>query len=181
VKGLFMDGSGSFTLAAYRLVKQNLFTQTVVGGAIDQIGQRSSRGIEASIDLTLPAGFAVSANGTILDANFDEFAGFGDMTPPGVPERAANLELRWSDASRITARANLRYVGRGFTDNANTFRVPAYAVVDLGAFYSLTPRVALDVRLYNLLDKDYAFSTYADEQWILGRPRSFDVSLHASF
>ncbi|MFC3099242.1 TonB-dependent receptor [Alteraurantiacibacter palmitatis] len=181
VKGLFMDGRGSFTLAAYRLVKENLFTQTVVGGAIDQVGQRSAQGIEATVDLDLGAGFGLTANGTVLDANFDEFAGFEDNTPPGVPEQAANVELRWADGGRFSTRANLRHVGRRFTDNANAFRVPAYTVVDLGATYALTPNVALDVRLYNLFDTDYAFSTYANEQWILGRPRSFDVAVRASF
>jgi iron complex outermembrane receptor protein len=91
------------------------------------------------------------------------------------------VELRWSDADRVSARANLRYVGRRFTDNGNDFRVPAYTVVDLGASYALTSSLALDVRLYNLFDAAYASSTYANEQWILGRPRSFDVSLRASF
>ena len=181
VKGLFMDGRGSFTLAAYRLVKQNLFTQNVPGGAIDQVGQRSSQGIEASIDLELPGGFGLSANGTVLDANFDDFAGFNDRTPPQVPEVAANAELRWSDSRRLSARANLRYVGRRFTDNANAFRVPSYTVVDLGASYALTQNVALDFRIYNLFGEDYAFSTYGDEQWILGRPRSFDFAVRASF
>ncbi|TIX51682.1 TonB-dependent receptor [Alteraurantiacibacter aquimixticola] len=181
VKGLFMDGRGSFTLAAYRLVKQNLFSQTVPGGAIEQVGQRSSQGIEASLDLALPAGFGFSANGTVLDANFDEFDGFEDNTPAGVPEAAANLELRWNGGDRFSARANLRYVGRRFTDNANAFRVPAYTVVDLGASYAVTDNFAVDLRLYNLFDEDYAFSTYGNEQWILGRPRSVDVTLRASF
>jgi len=43
------------------------------------------------------------------------------------------------------------------------------------------PNVAVDLRLYNLLDKNYAVTTYSDEQWILGRPRSVDVSLRARF
>ena len=53
--------TGSFTLAAYRLVKQNLFTQTVVGGAIDQVGQRSAQGVEATLDLDLGGGFGLHA------------------------------------------------------------------------------------------------------------------------
>ena len=36
-------------------------------------------------------------------------------------------------------------------------------------------------RVFNLFDSDYAEATYGDEQWILGRPRSFDVSVRASF
>lgn len=181
MKGLFLDGKGSFTLSAYRLVKQNLFTQTTPGGAIDQVGQRSSQGIEASVDVELPAGFGFSANGTVLDANFDDFDGFVGNTPAGVPESSANVELRWAGSSPLSARVNLRYVGRRFTDNANDFRVPSYTVVDLGASYTLTPNVTLSASLQNLFDEDYAFSTYGNEQWILGRPRSVDVALRASF
>ena len=180
IKGLFLDGNGSFSLAAYRLVKQNLFTQTVPGGDIDQVGQRSSQGIEASVDIALPSGFGISATGTVLDANFDEFDGFEGKTPADVPESSANFELRWA-GGHFSTRANLRYVGRRFTDNGNTFRVPSYAVADLGAAYAFTDTLSVRVTLQNLFDEDYAFSTYGNEQWILGRPRSVDVALRASF
>ena len=51
----------------------------------------------------------------------------------------------------------------------------------VGASYAFTPNLALDARIYNLFDRDYAFSTYGNEQWILGRPQSFDVSVRAKF
>jgi iron complex outermembrane receptor protein len=181
VKTLFLDGAGSFTLAAYRIEKTNLFTQTRPNGQIDQVGQRSSQGVEASLDLALPGGFAINANGTILNANFDDFTGFEDNTPPGVPEQAANLGLSWTGMAGLQLRGDLRYVGRRFTDNGNQFRVPAYTVVDLSATYALTQNIGVDVRVFNLFEADYAEATYGDEQWILGRPRSFDVSLRASF
>lgn len=196
VKALFMDGRGSFTLAAYRIEKNNLFSQQRPTAPIEQVGQRSSQGLEASLSVELPGGFGIDANGTVLDANFDDYKLFGPdptdptrtvvvtdytgKTPPGVPETAANLQLRWS-AARFQARADLRYVGRRFSDNANKFRVPAYATVDLSATYAVTPNIGLDVRVYNLFDKDYALGTYADEQWILGRPRSFDISIRARY
>ena len=47
--------------------------------------------------------------------------------------------------------------------------------------YAVTPQVAVDLRVYNLLNKDYAITTYNDEQWILGRPRSVDASVRARF
>ena len=174
-------GIMSFDPRLVRLVKTNLFTQTRPGGQIDQVGQRSAQGVEASLALTLPGGFAVNANGTILDASFDDFAGFEDNTPPGVPEQAANLELSWTGVQGLQLRGDLRYVGRRFSDNANRFRIPAYTVVDLGATYALTDNLALDVRVFNLFDKAYALTTYSDQQRILGRPRSFDVSVRASF
>lgn len=181
VKGVFLNGKGQFTLAAYRLVKNNLFTQQVPGGPIMQVGQRSSKGIEASLEFSLPEGFAVDANGTVLDANYDDYTGYTGNTPPGVPEQAANLGLSWTSKVGLQLRGDLRYVGRRFSDDANTFRVPAYTVVDLGATYALTKNVGLEVRLYNVFDKAYAEATYNDEQWILGRPRSVDVSVRANF
>jgi iron complex outermembrane receptor protein len=181
LKAQFLDGHGAFTLAAYRLIKNNLFTQQKPNQPIEQVGQRSSQGIEANLSLDLPGGFGVNANGTVLDANYDEFEGFTDKTPAEVPEQSANVQLRWSGLANVELRGNLRYVGRRFTDNANTFRVPAYTVVDLSATYAITSNVGLDVRLYNLFDEAYAQATYGNEQWILGRPRSVDLALRASF
>ena len=41
--------------------------------------------------------------------------------------------------------------------------------------------LGLEARVYNLFDEAYAEGFYNDEQWILGRPRSFDVSVRAAF
>lgn len=181
VKHLFLDGKGSFTLAAYRLVKTNLFTQAKPGGAIEQVGQRSAEGIEASVAVSLPAGFGINANGTILNANYDDYTGFTDNTPPGVPEQAANLELSWTGMNGLQLRGDLRYVGRRFSDDANQFRIPSYTVVDLSGTYAFTKNLALSLRVFNLFNEAYAQTYYEDEQWILGRPRSFDVSVRANF
>ena len=181
LKAQFMDGHGNFTLAAYRIDKYNLFTQQRPNAPIEQVGRRSSQGIEASLSLDLPHGFGINLNGTVLDAQFNSFSGNDGNTPAGVPESAANVEVRWNGLKRLEARAALRYVGRRFSDDANQFRVPAFAVADLSATYALTANVGLAVRLYNVFDKTYAVTTYSDEQWILGRPRSIDVSLRASF
>lgn len=184
-KALFLDGKGSATIAAYRIVKKGLLVQRTTTSPIEQVGQRSAKGIEASLSLDLPAGFGIDANGTVLDARFDDFTTPGqDYTgrnPPNVPQKAANLWLRWTTLQRVQARAGLRYVGETWSDNANRFRIPGYATVDASVSFAITPRIAVDVRGYNLLDKDYAVTTYNDEQWVLGRPRSVDVSLRAAF
>lgn len=184
VKASFLEGRGSATLSAYRIVKNNLVTQRTVGSPVQQIGQRSSRGIEAALRFQLPAGFAIDANGTILKARYDDFPNGGDSysgnVPANVPQQSANLWLGWN-RDKISARAGLRYVGHSYSDDANDFRVPGYTVVDAGLSYAVTPQVALDLHVYNLLDKDYALTTYNDEQWILGRPRAIDVSIRARF
>jgi iron complex outermembrane receptor protein len=184
-KASFLNGRGSATIAAYRIEKNGLLSQRTLSSPIEQVGQRSSQGIEATIALDLAGGFGIEANGTILNANFDDFRSgatiYTDNTPPNVPESAANLWLRWDATDKLQARAGLRYVGKRWADNANDYEVPAYATIDATISYAVTPNLAVDLRGYNLLDKDYAVTTYGDEQWMLGRPQSFDVSLRAAF
>jgi iron complex outermembrane receptor protein len=192
-KATFLDGHGAATISAYKLVKNGLLSQQTLSSAINQVGQRSAKGIEASLSLDLVGGLGIDANGTILDANFDDFnvvsgsgpnatlISYNGKTPPNVAEELANLWLRWDATSQLQARAGLRYVGPTYSDNANKFRVPGYVTVDGTISYAITPKVAIDVHGYNLFNKDYAQTTYNDEQWILGRPRSVDVTLRASF
>src|SRR5690606_37686387 len=150
-----------------------------------QVGQQSAQGIEATIALQLPEGFSVEANGTVLDAEYDDFpAGdvdYSGLTPPEVPEVAANATLRWAPAETFGLSTSLRYVGRRFMDQANRLKMPGYLVVDVGANAQLTDDLTLGVHAYNLFDKDYALSSNYDTQWILGRPRSFEVALSARF
>lgn len=184
-KASFLQGHGSATLAAYRIVKNNLLAQQTLTSPVLQVGQRSAQGIEASVSVDLAKGFGVEANGTILRAKFDNFItgsiSYTGKTPPGIPQSSANLWLRWDATRQVQARAGLRYVGHTYSDNANAYRIPAYAVVDTTLSYAVTKQVAVDLHLYNLLDKTYALNAYNDEQWILGRPRSVDVSLRARF
>lgn len=185
VKASFLDGHGSATFAAYKIVKHNLLVQRTTTSPILQVGQRSAKGIEASISLDLPAGLGIDANGTVLEAKFDDFAtsdgSFTGNTPPNIAQTAANLWLRWQPIKQFQARTGLRYVGKRYSDNANKFEVPGYTVVDASLSYALIENVAINVGIYNLFDKDYAVTTYNDEQWILGRPRSIDVALRARF
>ncbi len=184
-KAVFLDGRGTATLAAYRIVKKRLLAQLTPTSPVEQVGQRSAKGIEAAVSLDLPYGVGIDANGSILDATFDDFVSggtrFDGNTPPDVPETPANLSLRWNATHALQARAGLRYVGRRYSDNANSFRVPSYTMVDATLSYAMTPQFAVDIHAYNLFDRNYAISTYNNQQWVLGRPRSVDVSLRASF
>ena len=184
-KAVFFDGHGTATLSAYRIVKKRLLAQLTPTRPVELVGQRSAKGIEAAVSLDMPYGVGVDANGSILDATFDDFVSggtrFDGNTPPDVPETLANLWLRWNVTRSLQARAGLRYVGRRYSDNANSFRVPSYTTIDASISYAVTPRLAVDIHGYNLLDTDYALSTYNNQQWVLGRPRSVDVTLRVGF
>ncbi len=184
-KARFLEGRGSATLAAYRIVKNGLVAQRSPTSPVEQIGQQSSRGIEGSITFALPGRFSIDANGTILEAEYDEFINGGvdysGNTSPNVPERAANLWLTWEGLRDVRIQAGLRYVGRRFSDSANEFRIPSYTLIDAGISRAITPNVAAELRVYNLFDKDHVDTAYYDEQWVLGRPRSVDFAVRARF
>lgn len=120
-----------------------------------------------------------------LDPSYDDFpAGeidYSGLTPPDVPEVAANATLSWSPVARFGLNTSLRYVGRRFMDQANTLEMPDYLVVDVGASVNVTDNLVVDLRAYNLFDKDYALTSNYDTQWILRRPQSFEVALRAGF
>jgi iron complex outermembrane recepter protein len=193
VKQSVANGRAEWTAALFRIVKENLVTSDPSNPAVQiQIGQQSSQGIEATGRASLGRGVRAEANGTWLRARYDDFTELvagrpvsrvGNR-PTNVPRAAANLWLTWDANSRLQARGGVRIVGRRFGDTANTFVVPSYSVVDGGLRLGLTSRTALNLRVYNALDRIFVVAprgNLSNPQWLLGRPRGFDVEWSARF
>ena len=193
LKQALAGNRGEWTVAAYRIVKSKLQAPVPNNPAVtQQIGQQSSRGIEATFAWTLPMGLRIDANGTLLDARFDDFAETAGgvlvsrvgNTPPGVPEKAGNLWLTWKGGDGWQVRGGLRMVGQRYFDNVNSEPVPGYTVIDAGVRKQVTGRVGVDVRLNNLGDAIYASNLYDNDyapQWMLGTPRSAEVAITVGF
>ncbi|WP_437882254.1 TonB-dependent receptor [Pseudomonas sp. LRF_L74] len=187
IKQLLLDGRGEWTLAAYHIVKKKLLSADPENSNIQQqIGQQSSDGIEASLELTLPYEVRLSANAALVRAEYDEFQNGGNdysgNRPLDVPRRDANLWLSKAFAERFEAGAGLRYVDSRYTDNANQHSVPGYTVVDANFDWHLRPDLTLGLQLNNLFDRQYATSASSDGlQWMLGEPRSFFVTADYRF
>jgi iron complex outermembrane receptor protein len=190
VKGLFLGGRGEFTLAAYKIVKDKLLMQDRQNPQQQvQVGQRSSKGLEASVSMQLGHGLTIDANGTVLDAKYDDFienvggraVNRSGNTPFNVPEKSGNLWLSWSATPKFRVYGGVRYVGRQFGDNANTVVLPSYTVLDGGAEYRLRDNLAVNLQVFNAADKVYATSAYSDAQWILARPRAVELRVTGRF
>ncbi|HTI66718.1 MAG TPA: TonB-dependent siderophore receptor [Caulobacteraceae bacterium] len=192
VKGLFLGGRGEWTVAAYKIVKNKLLTRVSTSPTLtQQVGRRSSKGLEASVAVQLGGGWSLDANGTVLEARYDDFTDFvsgvgvsrNGKTPPNVPEKSGNLWLSWRIVPAVRLYGGVRYVGRQYGDNANSAALilPAYTVVDAGLEWRLRDNLALNAQLFNAFDEVYGTNAYNDEQWILGKPRSFEVRLNGRF
>src|SRR5262249_20602510 len=153
----------------YQITKSNLTTLSPTNPALtQQVGQQSSSGVEASASVDIGYGLRLTANGTVLDAQFDTFSekvGSASVSrkgnvPINVPRHAANVWLDWQFASDWQAGAGLRYVGQRFADNANTLSLPGYTVVDAGIRWTPLERLWFDLRIYNAFDTLYAAAPY---------------------
>ena len=188
-KGLALGGALEWTLAGYRIVKDNLISAVPGQPTLStQVGQQSSQGVEAALALTLPDGWRIDANIALLHAQYDDFTqnvggravSFAGNQPIDVPERVGNLWLNYAFAPLWEARIGLQNVGTTFSDFGNLARRPSYTLAHLGLDHLVTPGSRLSLRVYNLFDEVYAISGNAvngvGTNWLLGRPRSFEVA-----
>ncbi|GLK79622.1 TonB-dependent receptor [Methylopila turkensis] len=195
VKQSLWDERFEWTLSAFYIEKKDLLARNPNDATVtQQVGQQSSRGVEASIGMELGHGWRIDANGTILDARYDDFIEgvFNPVTqktdpvsrkgntPNAVPEKLANVWATWRFAENWKAQAGLQYVGKTYTSASNDYKRPAYALVNAGLQWKPTGYATLDVRVKNLTDKTYAYAG-GDSQWYFGAPRTAELALHLRF
>ena len=186
-KQMFWDQRGEWTLAAYHIIKKDLLTTDPFNPQITrQVGEQSSKGLEASLDLQLPNRWQLQANASVVRAEYDTFDEDGvsrkGNRPTEVPRRTANLWLSKAISDDVNAGAGVRYVDSRYADTANNVELPSYTVVDAIVSWKALPKTTLGLRLNNLFDRQYAISQYnGGQQWIMGEPRSFFVTADYTF
>ncbi|MCJ2138505.1 TonB-dependent receptor [Methylobacterium sp. E-066] len=188
-KGLAFDGALEWTVAGYRIVKDNLISAVPGQPTLStQVGQQSSQGFELALGWQFSPGWRLDGNLALLHAQYDAFdqtvkdatVSYAGNQPIDVPERVANLWLTWDLSRAWTARVGLQNVGQVYSDFSNTARRPAYNLVNLVLDHQVTVDSRLSLRVYNLFDKVYAISGNAvngvGTNWLLGRPRSVELA-----
>ncbi len=189
IKHVFWNGRAQWTFAAYDIVKKKLLTTDPLNSTIQiQVGQQSSQGLEASFFLQATDSLAITANGSLLKARYDDFMEsvsgvLFDRTgnkPNNVASKAGNIFVSWSFAQDWTIDGGINYVGKRYQDAANTRELPSYIVSDLGLRWQFINSTNVSLRARNLFDETYARATYGS-QWVLGDPRTIELTLNANF
>ncbi|ACK83694.1 TonB-dependent receptor [Methylorubrum extorquens] len=188
-KGLVFGGAVEWTLAGYRIVKDNLISAVPGQPTVStQVGQQSSLGAEAALSWLPAPSWRIDANLALLHAQYDDFTqnvggvavSYAGNQPINVPEQVANLWVNWTFARDWEGRIGLQHVGEVFSDFGNTARRPAYTLVNLGLDHQVTAGSRLSLRVFNLFDTTYAVDGSAvngvGTAWVLGRPRSLEVA-----
>lgn len=136
-----------------------------------QGGEIRSRGVEVEAKAALSANVNVLGSYTYTDAEYTKDTTNQGHTPAAIPKHMASL---WADytfhetaLSGLTLGSGVRYVGSSYGDEANTFKVKDYTVVDAAVKYDLArfnlPGSSVGININNLFDKEYVsscFNTY---------------------
>ncbi|QKH34513.1 TonB-dependent siderophore receptor [Achromobacter pestifer] len=183
-------GSDSYvTLAAFDLRRQNVLTTNPQNTSFSvQEGEVRSRGLELEGVLRPVRGLNVIASYTYNDVEVTKdnpnFAGLSNKgkAPVRVPRHLLSL---WTDYTLssgtlegLTLGAGVRYTGSTFGDAQNTFKVPAYTLVDAMVGYDFgraNPSLrglSASVNVRNLTDKYYVAGCFLNNACLLGAGRS---------
>lgn len=183
----FLDGRGSATAAAYRIVRKDISVpSSTVPNTTEQAGQQTSTGIELAASFKVTSKLLTAGNFSWVNAEYDEFnETIGGVVysrkgkhPVNIPDRVANLWLTYDLAPGWQVGADARYVSSVYANTANTAWVPSYTVYGLSMTHDLDKHVQVSARLRNLTDEVYArFIHQTNTQYYLGEPRSLEVAV----
>ena len=151
------------------------------GNFLAPVGQLTARGIELDGSLRIGEAWQVIGNYAWTDAKAAD-AKFAGTTVLNVPEHAGSLfvvgEFTLPDGREWSVTAGAAYTGeRAGSLSVGGVRLPEYWKLKAAADYDVTRHLTARVEVDNLLDEDYAASSYS-ALWISrGAPRSVRVSL----
>lgn len=189
VKQSVLDGRLDYTIAAYKIVLDNILSRDAVVPTLTvNSGKQSSRGLELAAAWRATRQLSISGNLALVDAEFDQLieaanASRAGNVPPNVARKMANLWLDYKvEGVPLKLGTGLNYTGDRYTNNANTVKMNAYTTADAYASWDVKPGI-LTLRVRNLTDKLYATwsGANANNQVMMGSPRSVEITYRTAF
>ncbi len=180
--GVRYQPKGSSTMlsaAVFNLDQENVATKPV--GQIYYVpsGKIRTRGLELEARTQATDTVSLLANYTFTNMKFVESAeGYVGNTPYQVPRHMASAWVDWTFMPGYTAGMGLRYVGTSWGDNANSFKVPPYTLVDLMLRIDLArwdpslKGAKLQLSAKNLFNKNYVASCLSSTYCYWGDARN---------
>ena len=195
LKGALPEVGVEATVAYFDIQRDDVIEQIGIDSATN-VGGRESNGLEVTATWAASEQLKFGVNAAQTKAKFSRstnFQNFAGNTPPNVPERTANLwaSYNFSDLP-LTLGGAFRYVGDRFGDNANDVTLKSYSLIDAYASWKHN-NLTISARVNNAADEEYVSWSdvfylgqtdpsfiYAN-QLLLGAPRTYEVSIAASF
>jgi iron complex outermembrane recepter protein len=202
IKTEFFDKRLSATMAFYDITKTNvpipvpsnpLFT--TVAGAVE------SKGVEFDLTGRVNENWSLIANFSHDDVRVKEGSQFNPLDPtdiinesavagnrfPGVPANAGNLWVKYDalgDLKGLSVAGGLSVIGSMEGDEANSFRLPQYTLVNAMISYRFPwagAKITAQLNVNNIFDTMYYPTAQSPFQIAVGPPRVILGSLRVEF
>ncbi|MEO9337824.1 TonB-dependent siderophore receptor [Mesorhizobium sp. SB112] len=180
--------------AAFYDLRQNDVVMGAWNGSVgrtvySQIGEIHNQGVELSARASLNENFSLVASyaytkSKIIDSVTTDEVG---KTPARIPEHQASVWGKYEFGSGtlegLTLGAGLRYLGKSWGNNTNTFEVPAATLFDAAISYdfgAVNPEMkglSLQVNAKNIADKTYVASCASAYACFYGEGRSLSATV----
>ena len=170
------------TLAAYILKRSNTRVADPANPTRFVLtGEQRSKGIEASASGKLTDRLSIYAAATVQKA---EIRRATSAAPAGreiasVPRFTTSLWGRYDVTDRLGFGLGVYHQSKMFASVGNAVVVPGYTRVDAAAFIGLSDKLAVQVNVENLFDKDYIGAVHSDNNLTPGAPRTARLTLRA--
>ncbi|HEY5805628.1 MAG TPA: TonB-dependent receptor [Lysobacter sp.] len=184
------DGRNYATVAAYRIVRENLaITDPANPSQTLPVGQQSSRGVELAFGIKPLQGLSIEGNLAWVDATLDDFyesVGGAPVSragnrPSNTPSRVANLWVDYLFAPQWTAGVDLRALSSRYADAASTAKAAGYGALGAHLRWQIDPATSVTVRGRNLGDRDFIAYAVSTDMVYLGEPQSWELELRREF
>jgi iron complex outermembrane receptor protein len=189
LKAQFFDRRLSADATVYKIKKSNVVT--VVDGIPQLVEGQQSQGLEVSLRGQPMPGMNIVAGYAYTDAEILTGADAGNR-PTNVAKHTFNFwgsyEVQAGPLQGLGAGAGVFHLSDRYGDNANSWKLGSYTLVDLSLWYTLPARafgspggVRLQFSVKNLFDKEYYPASGGDLRVSIGSPRTFLGSISATF
>lgn len=192
VKAELLGGRLNSTLAVFGIRKQNITVpDPAVPNAFISIGEAKSRGVEFDVSVRPGGGWEALASYALIDSETVRGGGgTGAGTAatgqplPGVARHQASVWAghAWEEGplAGLKVAGGAFHVGRRPGSASAQFFLPAYTRVDAQVSYAWGP-ASLQLNVNNLLDREYFVGARANGNIEPGAPRTFLLTLSATF
>ncbi len=192
----WFDGALSTELIGYYQVTRDgvvTLAQTDAGNISINAGSSRFAGIEAAVTADLPWGFDAALSFAWQDFAFRQFAAVPGSPFDGnqieeAPETIGNLTINWTPEfyDRLTLTSRLRHLGQWPLNAANTLFTDNEQIWTLLGEWRLSDNIAVEVRVENVTDNNFA--VFADAPFFApngrarpGQPRLFSGGFKINF
>jgi iron complex outermembrane receptor protein len=190
VKQLFWDKRAEWTLAAYDIVRKNVYV-SLTNAVATLAGEIDTKGIELAGAVRPIDNLKIWGNIALTEARYKDFDVFTGNTPSNVAPVIINAgaSYRFQNYWRwpVEVGGSVRHVGRRYLFEDDATSMLGYTTADLFAFVNIPGRdfgrpelkdVRVAFRVRNLTNAIYAIASdpgYQDQIY-LGAPRTYEVS-----